>query len=282
MKSTLKLVICAVLPAAWKSSEKFVEKFIHELFVQSGCVAGVDTSVILSYDKEGRSEWKIFDILQREFPKLVLLPSNKAQYVSASLYLSSFKVALDMSADLVLEIDCSGAHDEDQIPSLISRAVRTLQNDPNSLVCVLSTRFASGGEDHFPKNRVLLSRLATLFSHSFLMLGKTGREFTDMSSGFEVFSGALLRRMFELREFKNWISYWWGPLYLFQTEARSFAFWIAQKEKVIVFESPIVFGDKFDRKLAPLTIGYLTRAFIGGLLLIWEGIGIRRRMKRLP
>jgi hypothetical protein len=279
MEKKLKLVVCAVMSIRWRTTEEFLYELVEDFFAQAKRVDGIDATVVLSYESLGDGDWKVFEKLTSDFPNLKLLPSEPKKISTAQLYLKGFEFALKENADLVLEIDCSGAHDTEQMPLFISKAVGYLQKNPNSLMSVMSTRFSFGGQNYFPWGRVFLSKLTTFFSRWFLMLGKSGRELKDLTSGFEIFSGPLLRKMFEVHKPSGWVSLWWGPLHLFQTEARALVCWIAKKHNVKIFELPIVFAKRFKgKKLPPLSKKYMLTALTGGFLLLLTGVAINLKL----
>ncbi len=275
-----KLVVCAVLPTAWRAPEDFIEQFVRALFAEGNKLGNVETHVILSIEIVGRADWRIFEHLQKDCPNFHLLAHNTASTKNADLYLAAFRLALDLGPDLVLEIDASGAHEAEEVSGLLSESVAKLQTDPQIMLCVMSTRMDLGGADHFPWDRVSLSLAGTVFARNLLMLGPQGSRLTDLTSGFEAFSAPLLRKMFELCPPEKWISTKWGPMHLFQTEARALICWLAKHNDVTILEKGIIYGAHFNRKLAPLTAGYLARALIGGMLLIWKGVVLNLKLAK--
>lgn len=271
------LAVCVVLPAAWRITQDYLDGFIRELFRECARFGNTQTKVILSVEVVGRQDWNVFGKLREVFPDLVIRTYNTASTETSELYLSGFKAALDMKADMILEMDASGGHSPKEVYNFLANALGKLSRNPDLLLSVMSTRFAKGGTHLLPKERVLMSKVGTFVGHTLLGLGEKGKTLTDLTSGFEAFSAPLMAAMFKLQEPSKWVSATFGPLHLFQTEARAMVCWVAKWFAVEVEEKPITFGGDIKRKLAPLSLEYLAKAFIGGLLLAWEGVLVRNK-----
>lgn len=274
----IKLAICAVLPAVWKATEEYTVSFINEIFTVCQNIKGVsETQVIIALEIPGRENWDKLKALSDGRKNLTILRFEAVPKSSAELYLSAFQTALNNAADFILEMDCSGAHEPLEIPMFLQKTVDILVADRSQKVAVFSTRFSKGGHDYFPSKRVWLSKGGTIFAHLLLNMGKQGSNLSDLTSGFEAFSSELLKKMFAMEPPNNWVSVVYGPMHLFQTEARALVCWIAKAEKVTILENPITYGKNFTRKLAPLDYRYLLKAFSAGILLALRGIFINAR-----
>ncbi len=277
----INLAIVTVIPSSWRVTEEFVEDFIKSILENCKKLDKLnEIFIIVSASIVGRENWQVFSQLIDEFKEVNLLLNNGDSISTSNLYLHGFERAMELNADLILEIDCSGAHNPNEIPNFIEEALNLLAVDKNTRIAVMSTRFGLGGSDAFPKSRVLISILGTQFAKTFLNLGADARKISDLTSGYECFSGSLLKDILEVHPYCQWVSYTHGPLHLFQTEVRAMVLWLGKYKKVIILQRPIQFGLDFKRKLAPLNILYLFKAFLGGLYLINEGFEVRGKLKR--
>ena len=273
----IKIAICMPLPPAWEHFGARARKFVSEVLASSTKLNAAEVQLILTVS-HANLEIEQFHQLAKEKKELIVeaMPEAKEAYY----YLRAFEVALERGADLILEIDPIGTMSAEAIPDFLEEGVDLLNVDANLMVAILSTRFAKGGKNTYPWYRVAVSKLGTVLTKLVLNLGKEGRKLSDLTAGFEAFSAPLLREMLALVPAKNWVSSYWGPLHLFQSETRAFVCWIAQHHKVTILEKGIEFGTNFGKKPRATKPKYLLKAFVGLLLLINEQWMVRTSLRQ--
>jgi dolichol-phosphate mannosyltransferase len=135
-------------------------------------------------------------------------------------YLAGFRRALELSADLVAEMDCDFSHDPADLPRLVAAA--------EGADVVLGSRYApGGGTRNWGLVRRLISRGGSLYAQVILGLG-----IRDLTGGFKVYRRAVLETI-DLEAIHS-------RGYAFQIETT----YRAQRAGFRVVEVPIVFVDR--------------------------------------
>jgi dolichol-phosphate mannosyltransferase len=135
-------------------------------------------------------------------------------------YLAGFRRALELGADLVLEMDCDFSHDPADVPRLVAAAAEA--------DLVLGSRYVSGGGTrNWGLLRRLISRGGSLYAQ--VLLGVRVR---DLTGGFKCYRRAVLE-----------------TIDLDAIESKGYAFQIETSYRAIragfrVVEVPIVFADR--------------------------------------
>jgi dolichol-phosphate mannosyltransferase len=135
-------------------------------------------------------------------------------------YLAGFRRALDLGAELVVEMDCDFSHDPADVPRLLAAA--------EGADVVLGSRYvAGGGTRNWGLLRRLISRGGSLYAQ--LLLGLPIR---DLTGGFKVYRRAVLE-----------------TIDLDSIDSKGYAFQIETTYRAIragfrVVEVPIVFADR--------------------------------------
>jgi dolichol-phosphate mannosyltransferase len=119
--------------------------------------------------------------LEKEQPQLrvVWAPENRSV---VDAYVRAYREALNASCDWILEIDAGYSHQPSDIPQFFGKM-------KEGYVCVFGSRFCKGGRmtESSIKQRII-SRGGSVLANIFL-----GTRLTDMTSGFEMFSGSVLQ-----------------------------------------------------------------------------------------
>ncbi len=135
-------------------------------------------------------------------------------------YLAGFRRALELGADLVLEMDCDFSHDPADVPRLVAAA--------DGADLVLGSRYvAGGGTKNWGLVRRVVSRGGSLYAQALL-----GLRVRDLTGGFKCYRRAALER-----------------IDLDSIRSKGYAFQIETTYRTIragfrVVEVPIVFADR--------------------------------------
>ena len=135
-------------------------------------------------------------------------------------YLDGFRRALELGADLVIEMDCDFSHDPNDVPRLVAAA--------EDADVVLGSRYVpGGGTRNWGLLRRLISRGGCLYAQILL-----GLRIRDLTGGFKVYRRAVLETIdLDAIDSKG---------YAFQIEGT----YRALKAGFRVVEVPIVFADR--------------------------------------
>jgi dolichol-phosphate mannosyltransferase len=135
-------------------------------------------------------------------------------------YLDGFRRALELGAELVIEMDCDFSHDPNDVPRLLAAA--------EDADVVLGSRYvAGGGTRNWGLLRRLISRGGSLYAQVLL-----GLRIKDLTGGFKVYRRAVLETIdLDAIDSKG---------YAFQIEGT----YRALKAGFRVVEVPIVFSDR--------------------------------------
>ena len=129
-----------------------------------------------------------FDLLkglQSELPELEVIwaPENRCV---VDAYMRGYRAALDADCDWILEIDASFSHQPSEIPQFFDKMAQGYD-------CVFGSRFCKGGKfTDAPFSRRLISRWGSVLTNLLL-----GTKLRDMTSGFEIFASAALRKVLD-------------------------------------------------------------------------------------
>lgn len=179
---------------------------------------------------------------------------NLAPRSFAYAYLFGLEYAVEKGADLVVEMDASGAHD----PKDISRFLVKLEEGAEA---ALSSRFSPGGDiAGYPFQRRVISKVGTIWAN--LVLG-LGEYVPDMTSGYEAFRREVLKDIFGLVPPEKWISVIRGPGHFYQTEMRAMICWRGNVIEMV----PIVWGSERAKEPGNLPLKTVFRAFVSSVAL---------------
>jgi dolichol-phosphate mannosyltransferase len=123
----------------------------------------------------------IADRLAAELPWVEVLHRRTKEGLGPA-YLAGFRRALDLGAELVLEVDCDFSHDPRDVPRLLAPA------EEGRADLVLGSRYVpGGGTANWGRPRRLVSRAGSLYAR--LVLGVPVR---DLTGGFKCFRRCVL------------------------------------------------------------------------------------------
>ena len=166
-------MICVCLPTY--NERENVEAMVDRL----GEVLGADGIVLVIDDSSPDGTGEIADRLAAERDWVHVLHRPRKEGLGPA-YLDGFRRALELGADLILEMDCDFSHDPADVPRLIAAA--------EDADLVLGSRYVpGGGTRNWGALRRLISRGGSLYAQ--LLLGVPIR---DLTGGFKCYRRAVL------------------------------------------------------------------------------------------
>jgi dolichol-phosphate mannosyltransferase len=206
-------VICLCLPTY--NERENLEPMIARL----GDVLGGDGVVLVIDDSSPDGTGAVADRLavERSWVRVIHRPRKEGLGLA---YLEGFRHALELGADLVLEMDCDFSHDPADVPRLIAAA--------EGADLVIGSRYVpGGGTRNWGLVRRLISRGGSLYAQ--LLLGVPIR---DLTGGFKCYRRAVLE-----------------TIDLDAIDSKGYAFQIETTYRVLragfrAVEVPIVFADR--------------------------------------
>jgi dolichol-phosphate mannosyltransferase len=121
--------------------------------------------------------------LQNKLPQLKVIWAPEDRCV-VDAYIKGYREALNADCDWILEIDASFSHHPSQIPQFFDKMA-------DGFDCVFGSRFCKGGKfTEAPLSRYFISYTGSILTNLLL-----GTKLKDMTSGFEMFTNAALRKV---------------------------------------------------------------------------------------
>ena len=184
-----------------------------------GEVLPQDGRILVIDDNSPDGTGEIADRLAAERDDVDVLHRGRKEGLGPA-YLAGFRRALELGADLVMEMDCDFSHDPKDVPRLLEAA--------GDADVVLGSRYvAGGGTTNWGLLRRLISRGGSLYAQ--ILLGLRVR---DLTGGFKVYRRAVLETI-DLGAIQS-------KGYAFQIETT----YRAIKAGFRVVEVPIIFADR--------------------------------------
>ena len=206
-------MICVCLPTY--NERENLEAMVDRL----GEVLGADGVVLVIDDDSPDGTGEIADRLAADRVSVHVLHRPRKEGLGPA-YLDGFRRALELGADLILEMDCDFSHDPADVPRLVAAA--------EDADLVLGSRYVpGGGTRNWGALRRLISRGGSLYAQ--LLLGVPIR---DLTGGFKCYRRAVLEAI-DLDAIHS-------KGYAFQIETT----YRALRAGFRVVETPIVFVDR--------------------------------------
>jgi dolichol-phosphate mannosyltransferase len=206
-------VLCVCLPTY--NERENLERMVAAL----GGVLGDDGVVLVIDDNSPDGTGEIADRLAEEHDWVHVLHRPRKEGLGPA-YLAGFRRALELGADLIMEIDCDFSHDPADVPRLTAAA--------ETADLVIGSRYVpGGGTRNWGLLRRLISRGGSLYAQ--ILLGVPIR---DLTGGFKCYRRAVLE-----------------TIDLDAIDSKGYAFQIETTYRTIrsgfrVVEVPIVFVDR--------------------------------------
>lgn len=138
--------------------------------------------VLVADDNSPDGTWKIVAEMARTNPRVFLLHRTKDKGRGRA-GIEAFQAALDLKADVVIEMDADFSHRPEHVPDLL-RALETAD-------LVIGSRLVQGGQDvGRGKHRVFITSLSTFYNRVLL-----GVKIRDCNSGFRAYRRDLLEKI---------------------------------------------------------------------------------------
>lgn len=202
--------IVVVIPTY--NERESIESLIREVLSLS-----LELNILVVDDNSPDGTGAIVSKLAEESPKVRLL-TRKKRKGRGSAGVDGFKNALEMGADLVIEMDADFSHHPRHIPDIVANA--------NNYHVVLGSRFVAGGADRDRGMlRQMVTRLAGLYVRTSL-----GIRIRDVSSGYRCFR----KEVFEKVDLDDMISA--GPAIVLEILYKVCLNGFSVKEVPIIFE----------------------------------------------
>jgi dolichol-phosphate mannosyltransferase len=142
-------------------------------------VLGPDDFVLVIDDNSPDGTGELADRLAAELDRIAVLHRERKEGLGPA-YLAGFRRALELGAELVVEIDCDFSHDPADVPRLLEAA--------GDADLVLGSRYVPGGSvENWGAVRRAISAGGSLYAR--LLLGVPVR---DLTGGFKCFRRAVL------------------------------------------------------------------------------------------
>ena len=211
MIGTVRILIC--LPTY--NERENLESMVRA--IGSLGLEGLEVLVIDDTSPDGTGD--IAERLANELPWVHVLHRERKEGLGPA-YLAGFRRALDLGADLILEMDCDFSHDPADVPRLTAAA--------EDADLVLGSRYVEGGGTrNWGLVRRFISRGGSLYAQVLLQLG-----IRDLTGGFKCYRRTVLE-----------------TIDLDAITSRGYAFQIETTYRTLragfrVVEVPIVFADR--------------------------------------
>lgn len=238
---------------------KFVQRILN--VTNSNYISDTRIIVAMHSGLDSKNCIEVNKAMKDNFPEVtesVIVDENTFAYA----YLKGLERAAQIGGNdaHIIELDSGGGHEPEQIS-------RFLPNF-NSNDAILSSRFIDGGDDGYPLQRQITSRVVTIMSNLFLETN-----LSDAASGFQGFKGKTLNEIFKAVPPEEWISAIDGPFHMYQTEMRAYLTWGNYK----YVEVPITYG--FEKIGKSLPIKYLFQNLICFFRIYNEKLSVKRKLR---
>jgi 4-amino-4-deoxy-L-arabinose transferase-like glycosyltransferase/membrane-associated phospholipid phosphatase len=215
--------IVAVVPT-YNESEN-ITKLIEELLALK-----LDLDVLVVDDLSPDGTYKIVEEISRKNKRvhLLLRKENRGRGWAG---IDGFKKALEMGAELVVEMDADLSHKPEFIPEFLKKI--------DEADIVIGSRYAAGGAD---VERSGIRKLISGFARKYISF-ILGIKLSDPTSGFRMFKREALAKILPWLQARD-------PFIVTET------FYYAKKNKLTIAEAPIRFAERFkgESKLKPATL----------------------------
>jgi dolichol-phosphate mannosyltransferase len=204
------LNVVVVIPTY--NERESIEALIREVLSLS-----LELNILVVDDHSPDGTGTIVSSLGEESPKVSLL-TRKKRKGRGSAGVDGFKKALEMGADLIIEMDADFSHHPRHIPELVAKA--------NNYQVVLGSRFVAGGAD---RDRGMLRQMVTRMAGLYVRTS-LGIKIRDVSSGYRCFR----KEVFEKVDLEDMISA--GPAIVLEILYKVCLNGFSVKEVPIIFE----------------------------------------------
>jgi dolichol-phosphate mannosyltransferase len=153
-----------------------IERMVRKVF---SLPKDFDLLIIDDGSPDGTAD--IVKSLQKEFPERLHLMQRSGKLGLGTAYIAGFNWALQRSYEYIFEMDCDFSHNPDDLIRLYDSAV-------NGADLAIGSRYVKGGGFvNWPKDRILISRGASIYVNFLTRIG-----ISDPTAGFVCFKRKVL------------------------------------------------------------------------------------------
>jgi dolichol-phosphate mannosyltransferase len=185
--------------------------------------------------------------LQLEFPGRLHLEQRTGKLGLGTAYVHGFKWGISHGYEYLFEMDCDFSHNPDDLVKLLHTC-----EDEGFDVAIGSRYVKGGGVENWPKNRVLMSKYASVYVRIV-----TWMPVHDTTAGFKCYRKAVLEKI--LAEPPRFVGY----AFQIEMKFRAWKYGFKIKEVPIVFKDRTLGESKMSGKI-------FNEAFFGVLKLKWS------------
>jgi len=134
----------------------------------------------------------VIEEMMRTEPRIHCLHRMKKEGLGRA-YVAGFEKAIELGADLVIQMDCDFSHDPNDVPRMIEAITSPLQPSTSNLQpdLVIGSRYVKGGDTPgWPFKRRLISRAGGVFIRTV-----TGMPLRDPTGGFKCWKTSTLQKI---------------------------------------------------------------------------------------
>lgn len=187
--------------------------------------------------------------LMKEFEGRLFLEERKGKLGLGTAYVHGFNWGLDHGYDYIFEMDCDFSHNPDDLIRLLAAC-----EDEGFDLAIGSRYCKGGGVENWPRNRVLMSKYASVYVRAVLWM-----PIGDTTAGFKCYRRRVLEKILE--EPPRFIGY------AFQIEMK----YRAWKSGFKIKEVPIIFTDR-TRGESKMSSSIFSEAIFGVLKMRWSSL----------
>ena len=127
----------------------------------------------------------VIEEMMKSEPRIHCLHRERKEGLGRA-YVAGFKAAIELGADLIIQMDCDFSHDPNDIPRMIEAMTSSPCPD-----LVIGSRYVKGGDTPgWPFKRRLISRAGGIFIRTV-----TGMPLRDPTGGFKCWKASTLRKI---------------------------------------------------------------------------------------
>jgi dolichol-phosphate mannosyltransferase len=187
--------------------------------------------------------------LQKEFGDRLYMIQRQGKLGLGTAYITGFKWGLEQGYQLIYEMDCDFSHNPDYLSDL-----RSCMIDQSADVAVGSRYIEGGGVANWPKDRIFLSKGASIYVRFIL-----GLPVYDTTAGFVCYKRKVLETIdLEKIKFKG---------YAFQIQMKYAAYSLGFR----IIETPIIFKDR-EFGVSKISSNIITEAIFGVIKMRWKSL----------
>jgi dolichol-phosphate mannosyltransferase len=232
-----------------------ISNILHAIF---GLNDGFHVLVVDDGSPDGTA--KIVKDLQSEFPQQLFIEERRGKQGLGTAYIHGFKWAISMGYQFIFEMDADFSHNPKDLPGLYNAC-----KNEGADVAVGSRYIKNGGVVNWPKNRIALSKGASLYTRLITWI-----PVKDPTAGFICYKKEVLETInLDQIRFVG---------YAFQIEMKFAAWKLGFKIK----EVPIIFQDR-THGVSKMNKSIVKEGILGVLKLRWNSLfkNYRKRVKNI-